>query len=397
MTITLLLDLDDTLLDSNMENLIPAYFHALSGYLQDSISPEVMLPALIGGTKRMMANKDPEYFLSEVFDEYFFPQINLDRKALQPRINRFYDECFPDLKSITSKRSDAIDFVKWAFSKNIRIVIATNPIFPLKAVHHRLRWADLAIEDYPYELVTSYENSHFTKENISYFPEILGKLGWPEGPVVMVGNDLKMDIEPAIEAGFPVFWVGGEGKDTGESERIPQGSMEELRFWLENTPFESLQHSTRKPSALVYTLRSTPAVLDSLLPDLNEEEMSIRITSDEWSLKEILCHMRDVELEVNLPRIQKILSQENTFVAGVITDTWVVERNYAEQSGQEALREFIRARKVTFETLESLQTEWYKPVRHSIFGSSTLIELVDVMVGHDKAHINQIHQVFKHL
>lgn len=393
MTFTLLLDLDDTLLDSNMEDLIPAYFQALSGYLHEFITPEKMIPALLGGTKRMMENKDPERFLFEVFDDYFYPKIGLDRKDLQPKINRFYDDIFPDLKFLINQRQASIDFVKWAFSKDIRVVIATNPIFPLKAVHHRLRWADLSPEEYPYELITSYENSHFTKENISYFPEILGKLGWPDGPVVMVGNDLKMDIEPALAAGFPVFWIHDKSMDPGDQEGIPRGCMDEVRSWLETTPLKSLQHTTRKPSALVTTLRSTPAVFDGVLSDLNEESMSVRINPDDWSITEILCHLRDVEMEVNLPRIDKILSQENSFVTGVMTDPWVVERNYAGQSGIKALQEFIKARKETLGRLELLKLEWYKPVRHSIFGSSTLFELVDVMVGHDKAHIQQIHQV----
>ena len=397
MTLTLLLDLDDTLLDSNMENFIPAYFQALSGFLKDLVSPEIMIQALLGGTKRMMENKNPERLLCDVFDDYFYPKIGLDRKDLQPKINKFYDDIFPDLKHLVKQRPAAIDFVNWAISGDIRIVIATNPIFPLKAVHHRLRWAGLAPEDYPYTLVTSYENSHFTKENISYFPEILGRLGWPDDPVVMVGNDLNMDIEPAMAAGFPVFWVHAEFDRPMERDDIPQGRIDEVRTWLEAAPIDALRHSTQSPSALVTTMLSIPAVFDDLLSDLDDESMSFRFNPDDWSIKEILCHLRDVEIEVNLPRIQKILSQDNSFVAGVITDPWVVERNYAGQSGIEAWQKFVKARKETIKKLDSLKLEWYKPVRHSIFGSSTLLELVGVMVGHDKAHIQQIHHVKTYL
>jgi FMN phosphatase YigB (HAD superfamily) len=396
MTLTLLLDLDDTLLDSNMEKFIPAYFQALSDTLKGLVSPEIMIQALLGGTKRMMGKIDPERLLSEVFDDYFYEKIGLDRDKLKPKINKFYDDIFPDLKYLTKQRQEAIDFVRWAFSKDIKVVIATNPLFPLKAIHHRLRWAGLALENYPYAMVTSYENSHFTKENISYFPEILGKLGWPDGPVIMVGNDLKMDIEPAMAAGFPVFWVKDEIDGPKEREDIPQGGINEVRSWLGVTPAESLLHSTQKPSALVATLRSLPAVLEDVFLDLNEEKMNERPNPEDWSIKEIVCHLRDVEIEVNLPRIQKVLSQENSFVTGVITDPWVVERNYAGQSGKEALRGYFKARIETIEELDNLQLEWDKPVRHSIFGSSTLLELVAVMVAHDKTHIQQIHRVKNH-
>ena len=67
MPITLLLDLDDTLLDTNMDAFIPAYFQALSGMLADLVAPEVMLPALTGGTKAMLTNLDPALTLREVF------------------------------------------------------------------------------------------------------------------------------------------------------------------------------------------------------------------------------------------------------------------------------------------------------------------------------------------
>ena len=59
MTITLLFDLDDTLLDTNMDTFIPAYFKALSATLADKVAPELMLSALLGGSEAMMSNLDP--------------------------------------------------------------------------------------------------------------------------------------------------------------------------------------------------------------------------------------------------------------------------------------------------------------------------------------------------
>jgi FMN phosphatase YigB (HAD superfamily) len=392
MTFTLLLDLDDTLLDSNMENFIPAYFQALSETLQDLVSPEIMVQALMGGTKRMMGKIDPEHSLREVFDDYFYTKIGIHREELRKKIDEFYDDVFPKLNYLTKQRPEAIDFVKWAFDQGYRVVVATNPLFPLKAIQHRLRWAGLAPEDYPFALITSYENFHFTKENISYFPEILGRLGWPDDPVIMVGNDLKMDIEPAMEAGLPVFWVKDETTLAGEHANIPQGRISEVRSWLKDVSNESLHHSMLKPSALVASLCSIPAVLERIVSTLNEDEFVYRSDSEDWSIKEVICHLRDVEIEVNIPRIQKVLRLDNPFVAGEITDPWVIERNYAGQNGKEALQGFIKARKETINLVGDLLLEWDRPARHSIFGSSTLLELVGVMVGHDKAHIRQIHQ-----
>lgn len=393
MPLTLLLDLDDTLLDSNMQDFIPAYFKVLSDTLQDIVPPEIMLPALMGGTRKMMEKKDPERTLQVVFDEYFFRKIDQDRSKIQNSIDLFYDEVFPKLSYLTRQRPDAVEFVKWAFEHEFRVVIATNPLFPLKAIHHRLRWAGLAPENFPYTHVTSYETSHFTKENNAYFTEILGKLGWQDDPVVMVGNDLKMDIEPAIESGLPVYWLANKDATSQDLFHIPQGSIKDLHAWLVKSQSNNMHHSIDKPSSLLAVLRSTSAVLEGDLYPSKESLYNFKSSPREWSITEVLCHIRDVETEVNIPRIKKILNDENPFIIGENTDRWADERNYSTQNGINALTDFINARNETLGLLETLTTEWNRTARHSIFGLSTLRELVGVMAGHDKNHVRQIHSL----
>ncbi|MDP2993661.1 MAG: HAD hydrolase-like protein [Anaerolineales bacterium] len=224
MPITLLLDLDDTLLETNMDVFIPAYFKALSAALAEKVAPEVMIPALTGGTKAMMVNTDPALTLRDVFDAYFFPRLGFDRSALQTAIDRFYDEIFPTLGALTKPIPEAVRLVDWAFAQGYRVVIATNPFFPLKAVQHRLRWAGLPPEKYPFALVTSYETFHFTKETVAYYPEVLAQLGWPEDPAVMVGDDIEREVKPTQAAGFPVFWVRKSGEVSAEPGGVPRGS-----------------------------------------------------------------------------------------------------------------------------------------------------------------------------
>jgi hypothetical protein len=110
----------------------------------------------------------------------------------------------------------------------------------------------------------------------------------------------------------------------------------------------------------------------------------------EWCLTEILCHLRDVEREVNLPRFRKMLAEQNPFLAGEATDTWVKERKNAEQDGRQALIEFTAARKEVLALLEGLVEEWSWPARHAIFGPTTLQELVGFVAAHDRAHVQQV-------
>ena len=390
MPITLLLDLDDTLLNTNMDAFIPAYFQALSVALADKVAPEVMIPALVGGTKAMMANLDPALTLREVFDARFFPGLPVDRLALREQIDHFYDEVFPKLGSLTSPIPEAVRLVEWALEKGHRVVIATNPLFPLKAIQHRLRWAGLPPEKYPFDLVTSYETFHFTKETVAYYPEILAQLGWPDDPVVMVGDDVEREVKPTRSAGLPVYWVRKLAEISAEPAGVPQGTLESFRSWLENAAPEALKVSFDSPQALLANLRSTPAALATLTTSRRLEEWTRPPAPGEWCLTEIICHLRDVEREVNLPRLRKVLTGQNPFLPGEVTDVWVKERNCAAQDGPQALVDFVVARKQTLALLDGLVNEWSLPARHAIFGPTTLQELVGFMAGHDRAHVQQV-------
>jgi hypothetical protein len=58
MTLTLLLDLDDTLLSTNLQAFIPAYFQSLSRELAPHAAPDIMLRALLAGTSSMNESDD---------------------------------------------------------------------------------------------------------------------------------------------------------------------------------------------------------------------------------------------------------------------------------------------------------------------------------------------------
>jgi hypothetical protein len=114
---------------------------------------------------------------------------------------------------------------------------------------------------------------------------------------------------------------------------------------------------------------------------------------DEWSLLEIICHLRDVDREVNKPRLQKVLNENDPFIPGEDTDPWAQERGYIDQNGLEALQQFIIARLEMLDMLETVKTEeWQRPARHAFFGRTTLAELVNIIAQHDRLHIRQIYQ-----
>jgi HAD superfamily hydrolase (TIGR01549 family) len=408
MNLTLLLDLDDTLLDTNIDTFVPAYFQAFSGFFKDHIEPEFILHALMSGTRKMMASNDPMRSLQQVFNADFLPQVGLTREDFQPLIYRFYEEIFPTLNYLTSPRPEAIKLIKWALAQGMRIAVATNPIFPLTALHHRLRWAGLPPEKIPFTIVSAYESFHFTKPNPAYFAEVLGRMGWPDGPVLVVGDDTENDLLGASSLGLSTFWIAAGDATVQDGIQIAgRGSIGDLRPWLESTDLSTLEPDFSAPEALIALILTAPATISGILPQLSSEsekweqgegpDLMRRPASSEWSLTEVLCHMRDTELEINLPRLLMLLELDEPFIPVRNTETWAEERGYLGQDARLAFRDFVTARLKTVDLLRGLTTEWQRTARHGIFGPTNLQELVRFMVEHDKLHIRQIFSTIEQL
>lgn len=396
MSLTLLLDLDDTLLDSNMNVFIPAYFEQMAGFLAHRAEAALIKKELMAGSVLMFKNQRSDLTLEQIFAGHFFPAVGLDRLELQPELDHFYDDIFPLLKEFSAPRPGAVELVEYAFAKHWRIVIATNPLFPRKAIEHRLRWANLPPEKYPFTLITSIENSHFSKTVPAYYAEILGNLGWPSDPVIMVGDDPVMDMGSASKAGLPVFWIRPKGRSVHELRDVPQGSISDFKGWIQDVDLNNLQPNLKAPEALISSLQSAPAVLDGLLRTLHPTEWTARPRKDEWAITEILCHLRDLDAEVNLPRLEILTSSENAFITGQNTDPWAKERNYIAQDGLAAFQAFVVTRQKLIEKLKNLSsTDWQRRARHTIFGPTHLQELVGFMAEHDRTHIQQAMMLLK--
>jgi hypothetical protein len=129
---------------------------------------------------------------------------------------------------------------------------------------------------------------------------------------------------------------------------------------------------------------------------LDISRMTQRPEPKEWCFTEILCHLRDVEWEVNLPRLQRLSTEENPFITGVDTDPWAEERDYRSQDGLAALQAFCAERMKTLELLSGLTEEqWQLAARHTFLGPTHLQELVSIIAAHDRLHLRQAKNCLK--
>ncbi|PKO10699.1 MAG: hypothetical protein CVU40_03345 [Chloroflexi bacterium HGW-Chloroflexi-2] len=391
----ILFDLDDTLLGNPMETFLPAYLHRLGQYLSEYYSPKELPAAILNGTEKMINNVDPSRTLEECFDDYFYPLIGADKEILELRIFNFYQSEFPKLAPLTNEIAHAASLIKHLSEKEDKLVIATNPLFPKIAIDHRINWANLGIDINQFEYVTNFEEFHFTKPRPEFVAEILGKIGWPDEPVVMIGNEWDMDILPAEILGIPTYYIGNP-PDQSKLTLNPlssSGTLENVLDWINHLHSNNHEFElNNSKAALIAILRATAANMDSFLRmQISPSLFSQRPKADEWALIEIISHMADVDQEVNIPRIKLITYESNSFIEAALTDQWADEREYILNDPEKELLRFIHNRVSLIGVIESLTPQqWNKSINHAIFGPTPTSELIKFIAQHDRIHINQM-------
>lgn len=226
----ILLDLDDTLLVNPMDLFVKSYLQALGAFLADHVPPERLVMELLRATQVMAANDGSGPTNEEVFAAAFYPALGRERADLEPLFHRFYAEEFPKLKRLTSPAPEARTLVEWSFGKGLQVAIATNPLFPRTAIEQRLAWAGVGVDEFPYSLVTTYEDMHASKHSPAYYREILGRLGREPRECLMVGDNWEWDVAPTGAMGMHVWWVAGDGAEP-PSKALPllgHGSLGDL-------------------------------------------------------------------------------------------------------------------------------------------------------------------------
>ena len=223
---TLLFDLDGTLIENSMDTFLPPYFGALTRKLADMVPGERLIEQLQASTRLMVANDDPARTNAEVFAADFFPKVGVASECLMPLLDEFYEREYRELRMYTKPVAAARAVLTAAVSRRHRIVIATAPLFPLRAVQQRLAWGDIA--DLPYALVTGYETMHACKPNPAYYAEIAARVRVAPADCIMIGNDVEMDILPARRAGMRTYWVTEAGEMATDVPTDWRGTLAEF-------------------------------------------------------------------------------------------------------------------------------------------------------------------------
>ena len=201
----ILFDLDGTLLPMEVEAFAKIYIGALARELAPfGITPETLLKPFWAGTKAMMANTTGK-LNADVFWDIFTAMTGVDRAQVEPVCDAFYNTGFQAARAATRENPLAAEAVRIARTKADKVILATNPLFPMAGQKTRLSWRGLTPEDF--DLVTCYTSDRHSKPNPAYFHDICDRLALDPGQCLMIGNDDREDMHCATAAGMSAYLV----------------------------------------------------------------------------------------------------------------------------------------------------------------------------------------------
>jgi uncharacterized damage-inducible protein DinB len=122
-----------------------------------------------------------------------------------------------------------------------------------------------------------------------------------------------------------------------------------------------------------------------------EERWRQRPAPGRWSALEVLCHLRDADREVFLPRLERMLAERNPELPGVDMTGWERARAYDRQPPAAVLEEWVAVRRTLLARLAPLgRADWARVGIHAERGPYPLHELVRYCADHDLSHRRQI-------
>ncbi|HYP29954.1 MAG TPA: DinB family protein [Blastocatellia bacterium] len=144
-------------------------------------------------------------------------------------------------------------------------------------------------------------------------------------------------------------------------------------------------------SELVLSLAETPRIIEQITAEVGPRNLDRRPSEKEWSILEHVCHLRDIEVEGYVVRIERIIGENAPSLADIDGDKLAEERDYIHQDIASALADFVEARRKNVLSVKDLSE--VERGRQGVFenvGPVTLDDLLLMMHNHDQEHLKEL-------
>ncbi len=233
---TVFFDLDGTLLPIDTHEFMEQYFASLGKFAaENGLEPEICLHAVMDGVKAMAKN-DGTATNHDVFWKTFAKATGFDAAEMIELFTRYYAGPFCQIGEGVRPNEHSARAVNVLKKKGYRVAVTTMPMFPLEAVHERIRWAGLDPSDF--EFITDYETCNAVKPMERYYNGCLKRAGVSGSEVLMVGNHTREDGW-ATAVGCDIYFVTDnliEGEGGLDASQHKHGTMKEFADWCETLP-----------------------------------------------------------------------------------------------------------------------------------------------------------------
>ena len=232
---TLCFDLDGTLLE--MHRFLSLPLLAISIY---RFFPEISMMRFYGIFRKAveaLLNNTTSLTNYDVFIDYLVSHSKSKNKLCIVRlICQIMDNDFPRLKYFFYPIAQNKELILWAKENRYRVLLATNPVFPISAIKTRLEAAGLDVNYF--SDITHAENMTRTKPRVEYYQELVSKFELTPHECLMIGNEPIKDL-PAAEVGMSTFLVSTPKNhkviaNLKDSRMSARGSYQDLINYLQH-------------------------------------------------------------------------------------------------------------------------------------------------------------------
>ena len=230
----ILFDLDGTLMHMDQDLFIHKYFKLIAGYFAARGYDPVLFTRAMQKSVYYMVNNDGGQTNETLFWQTF-PKLYGDLRIGDdiPAFDRFYHTAFDEMKPYCEPKAGAVEMLSRLRREGYRLVLASNPVYPVIAYERRMGWCGLTTD--MFDFMTTYENMHHCKPSKGYFLEIAEVMGVKPEECLMVGNDVSDDM-PARAAGMQVFLLDDTLLLNPQNEDLsvyPRGGFDDLMRYIE--------------------------------------------------------------------------------------------------------------------------------------------------------------------
>ena len=146
----------------------------------------------------------------------------------------------------------------------------------------------------------------------------------------------------------------------------------------------------KKRAATLEALEAGPKRVSELTKRLDDGLLRRKPAPDKWSAMEVVCHLRDIE-KLWADRLVKTAFTDKPAFYMIEVDDLAVKNGYNNQDLGLALKEFTRLREDNLRLLRALPApHWKRSGMHPKRGEITIEKIVEIMIGHDQGHCEQI-------